>query len=237
MKFEVVGNSHAATLPGAPPCGNMVPKQRHKPEGRGFTDVNPVYPFRAWYLGPALAYNFYEHHLKKVYSFINEFPEIFNDKNTMILMQVGEIDCRAHLPRYVNKNRDVSNVVEECIDRYHRSILDLKDKGFNVAVAGAQPSLNDEIIKKRMPAEERETDVSGTTELRGKICKHWDSYHSFLCEQQDIPYISIYEHLIDKNGAGKEELFSDFIHLSYEKTINFWIDSFKRKGIIIAQID
>lgn len=232
MRIEVFGNSHAATLPGAPPCGNQVSKQRHRPYGRGYTDQHLQYPFRAWFLGPVLAYNFYEHHLAKVYSFIEEFPQVFKEKDVTILMIFGEIDCRVHLPKYVTQERTVANVVEECVSRYHRSILDLKSKGFNVAVAGAQPSLSDESILKRMPEEERRYNISGTTEIRNQVCKHWDLFHGHLCAQHDIPFVSIYKDLVDSKGATKEDLFSDYIHLSHDKTVQYWLEAFKRLNIL-----
>jgi hypothetical protein len=232
MKFEIIGNSHAATLPGAPPCGHKVSKQRHRPYGRGYTDVNPDLPFRAWFLGPVLAYNFYEHHLQKVYSFIEEFPAIFNEKDTTLVMIVGEIDCRVHLPKHVTSEKSISSVVEDCVSRYHRSVLDLREKGFNIAVAGAQPSLTDESLEKRMPAREREYNVAGDTETRNQICKHWDMFHGHLCEQDKIPFVSIYQDLVQENGNAKEELFSDYIHISHEKTIEFWLKSFKNQNLL-----
>jgi len=232
MRIEVFGNSHAATFPGAPPCGNHVSKQRHRPYGRGYTDMHPVHPFRAWFLGPALAYNFYEHHLAKVYSFIKEFPHVFTEKNVMLLMVFGEIDCRVHLPKYVSEQRTVENVVEECVTRYHKSILELKHRGFNIAVAGSQPSLSDESILKRMPEEDRRYNVSGTTEIRNQICKHWDSFHNHLCDKHDIPFVSIYNQLIDSQGFTREDLFSDYIHLSHDKTIQLWLNAFKKLNIL-----
>jgi hypothetical protein len=233
MRLEIFGNSHAATLPGAPPCGHSVSKQRHRPYGRGYTDVHPKFPFRAWFLGPVLAYNFYEHHLPKVYSFIDEFSQTFgNKKEYTLLMQVGEIDCRVHLPKYVSDSRSVADVVEECVSRYHRSILDLKDKGFNVAVGGAQPSLCDETIIRRMPEEERKYNIAGTTKIRNEVCKHWDSFHGSLCKLNDIPFVSIYNDLTDENGMTKEDMFSDYIHLSHDKTIDFWINSIKKLNIL-----
>ena len=232
MNFEVIGNSHAATLPGAPPCGHKVSKQRHRPFGRGYTDINPDLPFRAWFLGPVLAYNFHEHHLQKVYSFIEEFPSIFEKKDTTLVMIVGEIDCRVHLPKHVTIERPTSGVVEECVSRYHRSILDLREKGFNVAVAGAQPSLTDESLEKRMPAKEREYNVAGNTETRNQICKHWDFFHGQLCEKDQIPFVSIYNDLIQENGNAKEALFSDYIHISHEKTIEFWLKAFKNQNLL-----
>lgn len=232
MSIEIFGNSHAATLPGAPPCGNHVSKQQHRPYGRGYTDQHLQYPFRAWFLGPVLAYNFYEHHLSKIYSFVEEFPQIFKEKDVTILMMVGEIDCRVHLPKYITQERTVANVVEECVSRYHRSILDLKNKGFNVAVAGAQPSLSDESILKRMSEKERQYNIAGTAAVRNQICKHWDLFHQSLCDENDIPFVSIFNNLIDENGKTKEDMFSDFIHLSHDKTIKYWLECFKKLNMI-----
>ena len=231
MRIEVFGNSHAAMFPGAPPCGNKVKKQRHRPYGRGYTDLNKQYPFRAWFLGPALAYNFYEHHLPKVYSFVKEFPQVFNEKDMMLLMVFGEIDCRVHLPKHVSKQRTIENVVEECVTRYHKSILDLKNKGFNVAVAGAQPSLSDESILRKMTEKERRYNISGTTKIRNQVCKQWDLFHNHLCNQRDIPFVSIYNDLVDSQGFTKEDLFSDCIHLNHDKTIQLWLNSFKKLNI------
>jgi hypothetical protein len=232
MKFEIFGNSHAALLTGAPPCGKKVSKQKEKPFGRaftnvrGFTDVHPLYPFRTWFLGPVLAYNFYEHHLFKIYEYINTNLNLFNQE-TMLLLQVGEIDCRVHLPKYVTGNRSTSNVVEECVTRYHRSILDLKNNGYKIGVMGMQPSMCDESIKNKMPIKEQSYNISGNTKLRNDISKKWDEFHNSLCNESDIPYISIYDDLVDKDGLAKEEYFIDFIHLSHDKTIEFWIKKLK----------
>ena len=162
---------------------------------------------------------------------MNDHSSFFNDES-FILMFVGEIDCRVHLPKYVSKDRTYQNVVEECVSRYHRSIIDLKNNVKNVGVIGALPSLCDESIKKLMPIDEQRYNVSGTSEIRNKISKHWDDFHKSLCDKDCIPYISIYNSLVDEQGKTKENLFSDFIHLSYDKTIDIWINEFKRLNLI-----
>jgi len=231
MKFEIFGNSHAAILTGAPPSGNIVPKTKEKPRGPGFTQPHPRLPFRTWFLGPVLAYNFYEHHLHKIYSHIKENPDKF-DEQTMILLQVGEIDCRAHLPRFVTKERSARDVVEECVIRYHRSVLDLKSKGLNVGVLGTIPVQSDETIRAGMLPQDRDKDLAGDTNLRRDICRHWEDIHSSICREQSIPYISIYPHLVDSNGYAIERFYSDFIHLSHDKTIGLWIEEFKKLNLM-----
>jgi|688.fasta_scaffold206668_2 hypothetical protein len=231
MKFEIFGNSHAAILTGAPPSGNIVPKSKEKPRGPGFTQPHPSLPFRTWFLGPVLAYNFYENHLHKIYSHIKENPDKF-DEQTMILLQVGEIDCRAHLPKYVNLNTSVEHVVRQCIDRYHRSISELVEKGYKVGVLGVIPSQSDEKIKSILSGSELASNLSGNTNLRRDICLEWERYHSSICKNQSIPYISIYEKLTDKDRLAIEDFYVDSIHLSHDKTINLWIQSFKDANLM-----
>lgn len=230
MNFEIFGNSHAAILSGAPPSGNIVPKQRHGTT-KCFTKINPKYPFRSWFLGPILAYNFYENHLNKVYNCIKDYQSCFS-KDYFLFLIVGEIDCRVHLPKYISSNRTYENVVEECVVRYHRSIIDLKKNGKNVGVLGALPSMSDESIKKLMPLKEQSYNVSGTSEIRNKISNYWDKFHKEICKNDDIPFISIYDDLVNQDGTTKEEFFTDFIHISYDKTIDFWIKEFKKSGLL-----
>jgi hypothetical protein len=231
MKFEIFGNSHAAILTGAPPSGNIVPKSKEKPRGPGFTHPHPSLPFRTWFLGPVLAYNFYENHLHKIYSHIKENPDKF-DEQTMILLQVGEIDCRAHLPKFISEKRSARDVVEECVTRYHRAIEDLIENGFKVGVLGTIPVQSDKKIKSMMPIHEQSRDLAGDTDIRRDLCRHWEDIHSRICRDQSIPYISIYNHLTDSDGYAVEDLYCDFVHISHDKTVSLWIEEFKKLGLM-----
>ena len=104
--IHVFGNSHSALFAGAPPCGNVVPKEKEKPRGRGYTDKHPTLPFRTWFLGPILAYNFFENHFQKVKDHIKEKKEWF-PASTKIVLVVGEVDCRLHIPKQakIQKNK------------------------------------------------------------------------------------------------------------------------------------
>ena len=98
--IQVFGNSHAALFTGAPPCGNMVPKAKEFPKGRGYTESHPTLPFRTWFLGAVLAYNFFENHFSRIKNHINEKKEWFPE-GTKIVLVCGEVDCRLHLPKQV----------------------------------------------------------------------------------------------------------------------------------------
>lgn len=228
--IEIFGNSHAGVITGAPPSGTAVKKQKEKPRGRGYTEKNPLYPFRTWFLGPVLAYNFYEHHLHKIYDHINENSNFFKG-DVVLLLAAGEIDCRVHLPKYVSNERSVEDVVNECVTRYHRSLLHLKTKGYKVAAMGAIPSLCDETLQLKMTEHELKNDVSGNTYTRNKIVSVWDEIHSNYCKRDGIPYVSIHKNLTDEKGMTREELYCDIIHLSHEKTIDFWVSALQEAGI------
>ena len=228
MNFEFFGNSHAATVPGAHPCGKCLPKQKQYPDGRGYTDVHPGLPFRSWFLGPITAFNFYENHYKAVKWYIGKHKDKLNN-DTMYVFVVGEIDCRVHLPKQVvYKNRSVEDVTQECLERFFRIMLDMKKDGRKVAMLGAQPALSNAKLQELVKKDEWNIWFAGDEPLRYQICQSWENIARSLCKQHDMPYISIYEKLIDKTGAANYDLLNgDALHINHHKTISWWIDEMK----------
>lgn len=223
--IEIFGNSHAGLITGAPPSGNKVPKSRN------ITCVNPTLPIRTWYLGPILAYQFYDKHLSAVMENMRNHPEYFDKSKCTLMFAVGEIDCRVHLPKKVTKGNTVKDVVEDCLKRYHAGLLEVKKLGYDVAVMGAIPCLSDESLKKH-PADIVAQNVFGDTSIRNQICYEWELTHSDMCKKDGIHHISIYENLLDSNGNANDHFYVDFIHLSHDKTIDMWTSKLQEKGLL-----
>ena len=86
-------------------------------------------------LGPTIAYNFYDHHYGNLLKFANELE--INKTNDYIMLIVGEVDCRVHLPKQIElQDKPMVEVIRECADRFFRTYLDLKEKGFKVKRVG-----------------------------------------------------------------------------------------------------
>jgi hypothetical protein len=209
--LRVIGNSHAGIFSG---------KQQNWATWPGKC-IDTIVNVKSFQLGPIIAYNFYEHHLPKVYEIINADPPL---KHDWYLFTVGEVDCRWHIPFQSDKKKvRFESVVEECCDRYFKALLDLKNKKINVAVWGVHPSTSSG------HNEDPDNPVFGDFLLRNSISEYWNSYSDYLCRLYKIPFISIYYDLLNNDFTRKDEYFLDYCHLSEKALpiikgkINSWI--------------
>ena len=244
--IHVFGNSHAALFTGAPPSGNVVPKAKEKPRGRGYTERHPTLTFRTWFLGAVLAYNFFEKYLPKVKSHIEEKKEWF-PPGTKILLMVGEIDCRLAIPKQagLEPNRSSESLVEEVIDRFFRAGIELKNMGFEPIFFGMNPTTDpDYWFNPHTPRpgnESHQPDMRedwfkwGTPEERNSFCLIWNKYMKSKCEAHNFPFVSIYEHVVDENNLAKPEFYIDQIHMNHDRCIGFIVEEFKKANIDVRQ--
>jgi hypothetical protein len=185
-----IGNSHSNFFT------NSSPNKRDRVQN-GLFISHPI--------GPVIAYNFYEHHYPKV---LNILESQHLSKNDYIILVVGEMDCRVHLPKQILlQNSPVNEVVHECIDRFFRSYINLIQKEYNVICWGGHPTTNEE------PNNSEDSPVIGKITLRSLISKSWDEYLNKKCKEYNIPYISVIPDLMNLDGTTKMEYFMDYCHL------------------------
>ena len=191
----VFGNSHANTFAGAAPGATGV----WSSDGR----------FSSYSLGPVIAYNFKNNHYPRVLELLDEI-EVGN--NDYVLLAVGEVDHRWHLPkRAVDTATSIESVSVECVDRFFESFMDLKSKNYNVIGWGSHPSTTSG------HHEDAGSPVFGDCLTRNLIGKCWNKRLSELCSQNDIPFVSIFDDLVDENYLTKMEFYIDYCHLDPDK--------------------
>jgi hypothetical protein len=205
--IHCVGNSHINTFSGE--------------SFLRYKDVSNNYFIGHW-IGPVIAYNFFEHHLQ---SSLNCLWGI--KKEDYVTLVVGEVDCRIHLPKHADlQQRKDEDVVRECILRFMRSYDGIKNLGFKVIVIGTHPTTlsghNDD----------PDNPVWGDVERRNKICVIWNSLLKEESFKRDIPFVSIYDHLVDENNLTKMDYFLDYCHLNSSKVFPFIIQELRKAKII-----
>ena len=173
-----IGNSHVHFFTGGHP-------------GSAFSS-HPTKQIISYSIGPTIAYNFFEHHLPHCIQKLNNHPP---SKEIFIVPVVGEVDCRWHIPKQAElQNRDVLDVASECIERLFRCHLHLKEMGYNVVGWGGHPSTtNGHNDNPSCP-------VYGSCLIRNGISKFWNDKMKALCSTNGVQFISIFEHLITKEG-------------------------------------
>ena len=166
-------------------------------------------PFKTYRLGPSLAYNLCRlNTTTKGREILFLLLGLLSQKSDLLLVY-GEIDCRSHIGKQaVIQNRPEKELVEECVGRYFRVVLEIRGMGFNVGVWGVHPSSDSD------SSPENPFPTYGTCEQRNVIIKLFNDYLHNLCAINNIVFISIFEELLDANLRPKLEYYFDNIHLS-----------------------
>jgi len=185
----------------------------------GINEIQRVWPnksqmilpfFKVFPVGQTLAYNLIKsnsssHGREKIFTILKkEIP-----KGSNILFCFGEIDCRAHLIKQSRiQKRNLSSIVEECVDRYFSAILDINNLGYKVLVWNVVPSTRLNKINNNMYP------LVGNCKERNLVTVMFNKYLARKCNAIRIPFVFIYQNIIDKHGLTKMFYYMDGIHLS-----------------------
>lgn len=202
--IHCIGNSHAHYFTQSHPASIECDKKNNL--------------FNSYSVGPIIAYNFYEHHLPKV---CNVLDNINYKDGDYIMFIVGEVDCRWHLPKMINdKNLDIENTIYECVNRYFRSIVKIKNNGYNIIVFGVHPSTNEK------HSDNESEPIFGDVIYRNKISKIFNSKLKELSIKENVLYVDIFDFLKDGEFT-KMEYFKDYCHLN-ELSLPYTIQKIKK---------
>jgi len=180
--------------------------------------------FSSFSLGPTIAYNFYQNHYPRILLELDSVK--FNYETDYILLAVGEVDCRWHLPKQAEVQKvGVGDLVNECLDRFFETHLDLTKRGYRVISWGGHPSTT------QSHCDDISSPIYGDCFLRNNITLMWDFHIKKLCDNYNIPHISIVNSLIDSNGLTHMEYFMDYCHLNERCFDEIFMPIFKLKNI------
>lgn len=201
-------------------------------EGGGVnTYLGLIKNFRAFHLGPALAFNLNKYGTSTMAREKAEFllKYRFIDKNQPVLCAFGEIDCRVHVLRQAEKRGgDFRPVVDEIASCY-LEFLKYLAREHQVYVWGAVPSQSDTSeINPNFPR-------YGTEIQRNLATEYFNGTMKNICNEHGFKFVSIFSSLIDSNYRTKREYIADGCHLS-QKAWEFAIPEFMKHGINVEII-
>ena len=208
----------------------------------GDDTIQPLWParsddaipfFRSFRLGPVLAYNLCKTGTttkgrEALLDVLKAIPS-----GSMVLLCFGEIDCRAHLLKQgIQQRRSLGSVVSECVDRYFGVIQEIGAMGYQPVVWNAIPSTTRDDMHSlaNFP-------VYGTCLERNRITRLFNQYLKILTEMNGIPFISVFDELVDEHGLTRAEYYQqERIHLS-QKAMPLTIQKLVTAGIISGEMD
>jgi len=199
----------------------------------GRNEIQPSWPypclnglpfFESYRLGPVLAYN-----LCRLDTMTRGRENLFQilrkriPKNSIVLLCFGEIDCRAHLLKEAERqNKPIPEVVKDCVTRYFSVIQEIGSLGYcpvvwNILPTTSRTDLNPQTVG---------YPTYGSQKQRNRVTELFNESIKGLCENENIPFISIYNKLVDRDGNAICEYYSDRIHLSQD-AMPFALDKIK----------
>ena len=189
-----IGNSHAHVFTGGHPACESYAEQN-------FVSIS---------IGPIIAYNFKQHHLSKVERIVKSLLD-----NTLVILVVGEVDCRWHIPKQAElQKRSIEDVTNEVVDRYFEGVLDTKKIHDKVACFGVHPTtLGGHSDNPDQP-------VYGNWQTRNATCVAFNKRLQNLCEKNGVGFITIYDKLVDEENKTREEFYMDYCHLNHKLVID-----------------
>jgi len=201
----------------------------------GKDEIQPVWPqrsddtlpfFRSYRIGPATAFQ-----LENKIPLINNIINSVYNTGDKILFCFGEVDCRAHLKKQMDlQQKSMDHIVKECVDRYFKNVLKYKDK--NIMVWGPIASWE--------PSRKYNGPSFGSCEERNEITGKFNDYLKKLCYKSDIPFLSIFNIMVDPNNITKPLFLDDWeechMHLS-QRSMIYIINEFKKNSLISGEVN
>lgn len=171
--------------------------------------------FKTIHMNPYTAYNAFS----KI-SEIDNHLTLFNKDTDYLFFCFGEIDCRCHLGFQADiRNIEYNEVVSECISRYSQLLKHYKQQGYDVGVWGVVASGLDNGVQGNGALSYK------TATERNIITYYFNQHLETHCEQLNVRYKSIFEHL-QYNFETIPTYHYDNIHIMCNKTAQLIIAAF-----------
>jgi hypothetical protein len=178
--------------------------------------------FKTIRIGPSTAFNFH-----KKDAIINEALSMLNaESGDMVILCVGEIDCRYHIPKAIINKIDYDKSITNTVDNLFIEIDLLREKGFNTVTYSVPGSCWLE------ESEDVDFPRLGDQVFRNKISHRYNEYLEYRSGLSNIKNINIFNKLVNENFLTLKEYYLDDIHLRPTKVLPMITDKYFDKNNI-----
>ena len=197
-RIHCIGDSHTSFFSGQAAMQPRWPERSH--------DLWQF--FRTYRLGPTLAYNLCKTGTKskgreRLFDVLRRKVSV----GERVLLCFGEIDCRAHLIRQSEiRGVSVLDLATECVSRYFQVVREVRSLNYPVMIWNVIPPTITSCLDCEFP-------VAGTFDDRLAVTRVFNSLLLSQCEQEGIPFVSIFDLILNKSGRPDQRYFVDGIHL------------------------
>ncbi len=127
----------------------------------------------------------------------------------------GEVDVRLHIKyKHQQLGTDIKQLIDATADKYISYIANLRNKGFSIHIFNVIPTGDflgraAEKWKKSL-----QYPFTATCQERTYYTELLNDAYAVYCKKMQVPFIDIYQNLVDETGKRRKELVFDFAHLN-----------------------
>ncbi len=148
-------------------------------------------------------------------------------KEKALIFSFGEVDVRIHIQyKHLQTGTPVETLISNTAKRYTDYIANLRGEGFDIHIFNVIPT--GDFTGAAFEAWKNNLNYPFTTNYaeRQFFTHQLNDQYKKKCKSKDIPFIDIYDHLVDESGRRKKELIYDFAHLN-SKTADILLAHYK----------
>lgn len=193
-------------------------------------NINNVSIMTHW-IGPVLCYTFGNKKLDVLD--ISKYG--VNDGDTVIFC-FGEIDCRAHVYRFVNETTTYQEVIDKLIVNYFEAISENINKytNLNTLVYNVVPPANvhsrhtmEECMEHIFTKNKTEIPWKGTNEERKQYHLYFNQKLKEFCLSYNYTFLDVYEKYCDNDGFINDDLSDKNVHIKNPTFIEQFLISYQ----------
>ena len=134
--------------------------------------------------------------------------------NNLIILSYGEIDCRCHIHRQVNLQRDEDDIIYELVNNYIKAIHN-NTEGIdaNVLIVGVIPPTKKSDYENLHGRITHKFPFIGSDEDRVRYTQKINKLLEELSNKNDFNYFNPYHHYTRDDGTLKYELSDNVVHI------------------------
>jgi len=194
-KVVVIGNSHAHSFTGS----------RLSNFGKGQKSTKLL---SSYSLGPVSAKTFLTSKWKIAEQFLSQ---IQNPSSTLVLLSLGENDCRWYIPREADNLQmefdelAAGIVAKEYLNSMFKVMQKVQSLGFQIAGWAGHPTPD-------LP-DDPERVIYGPYSFRSALTNQWERELSAYCQENEILFLSPISNLLNESGMPDRSKYVDEWHL------------------------
>ncbi len=151
-----------------------------------------------------------------------------------LIFSLGEVDVRIHIKyKSIQTGTPTDELIRNTAEEYTSYVQSLREKGFDIHIFNVIPTGDFKGAEFERWRQNLAYPFTTTFSERQSYTLQLNEAYRKNCAEKNIPFIDIYDHLVDTSGKRKKELVYDFAHLN-AKTADILLAnySFHKNGSI-----